>query len=176
MSEILIGRKSSYDFFDPNDYKLFLRKGEMITPKIAERLKQMGIRPSFVIEGLVEWMAMGEKKGKSKKGKVKAWARVEVGEGKFLINNKEANEYFPSIKLLDEILTPLKIANLEPQNHDIYVKVEGSSPKYNKHRRAIAFALAGALVCMANNDKSLIEALERQGYRHFCYRILSLPG
>ena len=162
MSEILIGKKASYDFFDPNTYKLFVRKGETITPQTAEKLRQIGVRPSQVVEELVEWMAIGKKK------RVKAWARIEEGQGKFLVNGKEAHEYFP----LDEILSPFRIANLDPKRYDIHVKVDGSIPKYKKHRRAIAFAVAGALVCMANNDKFLIEALERQGYRHFCYRIM----
>lgn len=169
MFESLIGEESSYDFFDPNTYELFLRKGDEISPKIAEELKQMDIRPSQVIEELVEWMAMS----KEVKHEVKAWARIEEeGEGKFLVNGKQARGYFSDKKDLGKVLEPLEIADLEQEHYDIHVKVDGSSPEHRRHLRAIAFAIAGAIVCMKDNDSSLAEALDSQGYRDFCYHIV----
>lgn len=164
-----IGKKASYDFFDPTDYKLFLRKGDTITPEIVEKLEQIGARPSQVVEELVEWMAMS----KEVKHEVRAWARIEEGEGKFLVNGKEAHGYFPFRRQLGEVLASLKIADLDPKHYDIRVKVDGSSPEHKRHRRAIAFAIAGALVCLTDNDSSLVSALDSKGYRHFCYSILS---
>ena len=166
MSEIVLGRKSSYDYFDVDTYRLFLRKGQRITLKVVEKLDQMGIHPSQVIEDLIVWMATGKKK------QVMAWAIVEAGEGKFLINGVEAHEYFVSQQQLDEVLTPFRIAGLDTADHDIRVKVEGSEAKHKRHRRAITVAIAGALVCSADRDKSLVAALEREGYRRFCYHIL----
>ena len=166
MAEILVEKKSSYDFFDSDTYRLFLRRGQKITPKVAEKLQQVGIRSSLVVEDLIVWMAIGKKK------QVVAWARIEAGEGRFLINGVEAHEYFVSQQQLDEILTPFRIAGLDPAGHDIRVKVKGSKAKHNRHRRAIAVAIAGALVCSADRDKSLVAALEREGYRRFCYHIL----
>jgi len=166
MAEILVGKKSSYDFFDSDTYRLFLRSGQKITPKVAEKLEKMGIRSSQVIEDLTVWMATGKKK------QVVAWARIEAGEGKFLINGVQAHEYFASQQQLDEILTPFRIAGLDSADHDIQVKVEGSKAKHKRHRRAITAAIAGTLVCSADRDKSLVSALEREGYRRFCYHIL----
>ena len=166
MFSILIGHKSSHDFFDPNDFGLFLRRGQKITPKVAEKLEKMGIRSSQVVEDLIVWMATGKKK------QVVAWARVGAGEGKFLINGVEAHEHFVSQQQLDEVLTPFRIAGLDTADHDIRVKVEGSEAKHKRHRRAITVAIAGALVCSADRDKSLVAALEREGYRRFCYHIL----
>lgn len=167
MSETLIGKRSSYDFFDPETYQVFVREGQKITPEIAEKLRRMGVDPSQVVEEFVEWMASGKKK------QVTAWARIEEGQGEFLVNGKEAYEYFPSRRQVDETLRPFGIANLDPKRYDIQVKVDGSKPEYKRHRRAIAFAIAGTLVCRANSDKSLVEALQRQGYPHSCYDILS---
>lgn len=56
-----------------------------------------------------------------------AKARVrltEIGTGKFLVNERGVNAYFPTFMLQELIMAPLKLTGQE-KNHDIFIKVIG---------------------------------------------------
>lgn len=54
-----------------------------------------------------------------------ARVRLSSGSGVFVVNDKEAKDYFGRIGDIDAILSPLRALGMEPEAYDITVKVMG---------------------------------------------------
>ena len=75
-----------------------------------------------------------------------ARVRVMSGEGRFIVNDKEGEVYFPRLGDLDAILAPLSAAGQEPAKYDITVLVKGGG--VTGQTDAVQLGLARALVKM----------------------------
>ncbi|OGO15847.1 MAG: 30S ribosomal protein S9 [Chloroflexi bacterium RBG_13_68_17] len=86
-----------------------------------------------------------------------ARVRVVKGSGKFVVNEKSVDEYFPRFGDLDVALAPLRTAGLEGQL-DVSAKVKGGG--VTGQATAVRHGLARALVAM---DENLRAALRGSG-------------
>ncbi len=77
-----------------------------------------------------------------------ARVRVIKGSGKFVVNEKVVEEYFPRFGDLDAAMAPLRVAGLEGQL-DISAKVQGGG--VTGQADAVRHGLARALVAMDEN-------------------------
>ena len=75
-----------------------------------------------------------------------ARVRVMSGEGRFVVNEKEGEVYFPRLGDLDNILSPLSAAGEERAKYDITVLVKGGG--VTGQTDAVQLGLARALVKM----------------------------
>jgi len=75
-----------------------------------------------------------------------ARVRVMSGEGRFIVNDKEGQVYFPRLGDLDAILAPLAAAGQERAKYDITVLVKGGG--VTGQTDAVQLGLARALVKM----------------------------
>jgi len=73
-----------------------------------------------------------------------ARVRVMTGNGRFLVNDKEAPVYFGRLGDLEGILSVLTAAGLESKSYDITVLVKGGGA--NGQAEAVKMGLARALV------------------------------
>lgn len=87
-----------------------------------------------------------------------ARVRLYKGKGEFLINDKEAKQYFPTLELQTIIEGPLKLTNLLGQFR-VSVKVRGGGPK--SQAEAVRLGIARALVVF---DKDLKKELKTAGF------------
>ncbi len=71
-----------------------------------------------------------------------ARVRIRPGEGKFLINEREIDDYFRVEPARQAVRTPLKVAGAE-RTYDIFVRVDGGGP--TGQSGAIMLGLARAL-------------------------------
>ena len=82
-------------------------------------------------------------------------ARIKVssGSGKFIINNKEHNKYFPSALYTKNFLKPLEITN-NLFKYDISINVNGSG--FSSQSNSIKIAIAKALVEIDSDLKQIL--------------------
>jgi small subunit ribosomal protein S9 len=75
-----------------------------------------------------------------------AVARVFLtkGEGKLLVNGKEANVYFPQKHVQSSILAPFQTVELEHGIYDIQVNVDGGG--FKGQAEAVRMAISRALI------------------------------
>jgi small subunit ribosomal protein S9 len=73
-----------------------------------------------------------------------ARVRLMSGSGKFTVNDKEAEVYFPRLGDLQAILAPLASVGQNPTSYDISVKVEGGG--VTGQTSAVQLGMARALV------------------------------
>jgi small subunit ribosomal protein S9 len=73
-----------------------------------------------------------------------ARVRVSSGSGKFIVNEKEAVQYFTRLGDLNDIMLPLRAAGEEPTAYDISVLVKGGG--VSGQTDAVKLGLARALV------------------------------
>lgn len=73
-----------------------------------------------------------------------ARVRVSSGSGKFIVNEKEAMQYFTRLGDLNDIMLPLRAAGEEPTAYDISVLVKGGG--VSGQTDAVKLGLARALV------------------------------
>ncbi|MDZ4712279.1 MAG: 30S ribosomal protein S9 [bacterium] len=88
-----------------------------------------------------------------------ATARIilKPGNGAITINNKEANQYFKTQNLYEEVLHPLKATNTIG-TFDVYVNVNGGG--YTGQAGAIKLGIARALV---ENNAEMKSVLRKEG-------------
>ncbi len=88
-----------------------------------------------------------------------ATARVHIkqGQGKILINGKEANTYFKTENLYQEVLHPLRVTN-SLGSYDVEVNVSGGG--FTGQAGAIKLGIARALV---HNNEELKSSLRKEG-------------
>ena len=87
-----------------------------------------------------------------------ARVRIRPGEGKFLINKKEINDFFSEDRDRDDSVAPLKATNTMT-SFDVFVNVRGGG--YTGQSGAILLGLARALKIY---DPSLEEILRKNNY------------
>ena len=75
-----------------------------------------------------------------------ARVRIMSGEGRFIVNEKEGEVYFPRLGDLEDILGPLSAAGEERAKYDITVLVKGGG--VTGQTDAVQLGLARALVKM----------------------------
>ncbi|MEW5940251.1 MAG: 30S ribosomal protein S9, partial [Chloroflexota bacterium] len=73
-----------------------------------------------------------------------ARVRLMSGSGKFVVNEKEAQDYFTRLGDLQAILAPLAAAGQNPKTYDITVTVEGGG--VTGQTSAVQLGMARALV------------------------------
>jgi len=88
-----------------------------------------------------------------------ARVRVMSGEGRFIVNDKEAQVYFPRLGDMEAILGPLAAAGQEPAKYDITVLVNGGG--VTGQTDAVKLGLARALVKM---NPSWVPAMRKGGF------------
>jgi small subunit ribosomal protein S9 len=84
--------------------------------------------------------------GVGRRKEATARVRVANGSGKFLVNEKEVNQYFTRLGDLSEILLPLTATGQERTGYDITVKVNGGG--VTGQTDAVKLGLTRALVKM----------------------------
>jgi small subunit ribosomal protein S9 len=84
--------------------------------------------------------------GVGRRKEATARVRVASGSGKFLVNEKEVNQYFTRLGDLNEILLPLSATGQERTGYDITVKVNGGG--VTGQTDAVKLGLTRALVKM----------------------------
>jgi len=84
--------------------------------------------------------------GVGRRKEATARVRVASGSGKFLVNEKEVNQYFTRLGDLNEILLPLTATGQEQTGYDITVKVNGGG--VTGQTDAVKLGLTRALVKM----------------------------
>lgn len=91
-----------------------------------------------------------------------AQVRLQTGKGSFVINGKEAKEYFSHAKPLHHVLTrPFGAVDLESGKFDISVVVKGGG--LTGQAEAIQLGIAKALVKMNEDLKSTLRRAELLG-------------
>ena len=84
--------------------------------------------------------------GVGRRKEATARVRIANGSGKFLVNEKEVNQYFTRLGDLNEILLPLTATGQEQTGYDITVKVNGGG--VTGQTDAVKLGLTRALVKM----------------------------
>lgn len=102
-------------------------------------------------------MAVQYYEGIGRRKESTARVRVMNGSGKFVVNEKPGNEYFPRIGDIEAILAPLQAAGENPDALDITVVVKGGG--VTGQTSAVQLGVARALVKM-NPD---LQPLMRKG-------------
>lgn len=88
-----------------------------------------------------------------------ARVRLMSGSGKFIVNDKEAQDYFTRLGDLQAILAPLASVGQNPATYDITVKVEGGG--VTGQTSAVQLGMARALVKINADWNS---AMRKGGY------------
>ena len=88
-----------------------------------------------------------------------ARVRLMSGSGKFVVNDKEAQDYFTRLGDLQAILAPLASVGQNPTSYDITVKVEGGG--VTGQTSAVQLGMARALVKLNADWNS---AMRKGGY------------
>lgn len=87
-----------------------------------------------------------------------ARVRVTPGSGKFVVNDKEAKEFFTRIGDMEDILRPFSAVGQSPASYDVSVKVEGGG--VTGQAESVRLGIARALQLM---DASWTAALRKNG-------------
>ena len=117
----------------------------------AKPIAAVGTRGKVVIGNKVYFWGTGRRK------KSVARVRITAGDGKFIVNDREVDEYFKETKDRHFVRTPLIAANIAG-NLDILVNVDGGG--YTGQSGALVQGLGRAL---ALYDISLRPALKEAG-------------
>lgn len=83
-----------------------------------------------------------------------ARVRIMTGTGKFLVNDKTGEEYFPRTGDLQLVIAPLDAAGENPNNLDITVQVKGGG--VTGQRDAVQLGVARALLLMNPDLRSTL--------------------
>lgn len=96
--------------------------------------------------------------GVGRRKEATARVRVMSGSGRFLVNDKPLEEYFPRLGDAESILRPLAVAGHDRAGLDVTVKVRGGG--VTGQADAVRLGLARALVKM---NPELVQAMRREG-------------
>jgi small subunit ribosomal protein S9 len=88
-----------------------------------------------------------------------ARVRVMSGEGRFVVNDKEGEVYFPRLGDLESILAPLSAAGMDRAKYDVTVVVNGGG--VTGQTDAVQLGLARALVKM---NQDWVSAMRKGGF------------
>jgi len=152
MWDALVGRKAKGDYYDPHTWEVFLRVGEVMDQAIVDRLDVWGLAAaeaglqglSVGDEGLGRWTGWGRYKSAI------ARAVLRPGSGELRVNGQPVWEYFKGApnkaksflrRLLEMVMVKQVLMRME-----VIVRVEGSSPVTMRQTKAVAHAIARALM------------------------------
>ena len=88
-----------------------------------------------------------------------ARVRVMSGEGRFVVNDKEGEVYFPRLGDLEAILAPLSAAGMDRAKYDVTVVVNGGG--VTGQTESVQLGLARALVKM---NPDWVSAMRKGGF------------
>ncbi len=88
-----------------------------------------------------------------------ARVRIMAGSGRFIVNDKEAPDFFNRLGDLETILAPMKAAGQEPKTFDITVIVNGGG--VTGQTDSVQLGLARALVKMNPEN---VSAMRKGGF------------
>lgn len=103
-------------------------------------------------------MAVQYYEGVGRRKEATARVRVMSGSGRFVVNEKPLEVYFPRLGDVDSILRPLAVTGYDRAGFDITVKVEGGG--VTGQADAVRLGLARALAKM---NPELVQMLRREG-------------
>jgi small subunit ribosomal protein S9 len=98
-----------------------------------------------------------EKIGIGRRKTAVASVRLRPGSGKFTVNDKKIDEYFPLELQRNTILSPLKTCNLSLEKYDVFVRVKGGG--LEGQTIATRLGIARALVGEDDNRKHDLKAM-----------------
>jgi small subunit ribosomal protein S9 len=98
------------------------------------------------------WLGTGRRKSSI------ARVRIKPGQGKFVVNKKELNEYFRREQDQKAVLAPLKAVNAE-NSFDVFINVRGGGTTGQS-----GAALLGIARALKNYDESYVHALRDSGH------------
>ncbi len=102
------------------------------------------------------YYALGRRKSST------ARVRLMNGKGKITVNDKDVHEYFADSKyLLNELMRPFAVLELEQNKYDISAKVNGGG--HAGQADAIRLGVAKAMVLMNEDLKSTLRRAELLG-------------
>jgi small subunit ribosomal protein S9 len=104
-------------------------------------------------------MAVQYYEGIGRRKESSARVRLMSGSGKFVVNDKPAEEYFPRLGDLQAILAPLQTANENREQLDISVVVKGGG--VTGQTSAVQLGVARALLKM---NPDLRAAMRKSGF------------
>jgi len=97
--------------------------------------------------------------GVGRRKEATARVRIMAGTGKFTVNEKTIEAYFPRVGDVDRIVAPLKIVGENPSQLDITVVVDGGG--VTGQSGAVQLGVARALVLM---NPDMRQALRKGGF------------
>jgi small subunit ribosomal protein S9 len=104
-------------------------------------------------------MAIQYYEGVGRRKESTARVRVMIGSGKFIVNDKPIEEYFPRVGDMDQVMAPIDVAG-EPRNQlDVTVLVKGGG--VTGQRDAVKLGIARALLKM---NPDLRPAMRKGGF------------
>jgi small subunit ribosomal protein S9 len=104
-------------------------------------------------------MAIQYYEGVGRRKESTARVRVMTGSGKFIVNDKPIEEYFPRVGDMDQVMAPIDVAG-EPRNQlDVTVLVKGGG--VTGQRDAVKLGIARALLKM---NPDLRPAMRKGGF------------
>ncbi len=104
-------------------------------------------------------MAVQYYEGVGRRKESSARVRLMSGSGKFVVNDRPAEDYFPRLGDLQAILAPLQAANENREQLDISVVVKGGG--VTGQTSAVQLGVARALLKM---NPDLRSAMRKSGY------------
>lgn len=87
-----------------------------------------------------------------------ARVRLKSGTGSFLVNGRTVDEFFPTLRDLNEAKAPLALLEV-PDTYDVLANVHGGGP----HGQAGALSL-GVARALKNANPALFERLRQSGF------------
>jgi small subunit ribosomal protein S9 len=97
--------------------------------------------------------------GVGRRKEATARVRVMTGSGKFIVNEKPAEEYFPRVGDMETIVAPFQTVGYDRATYDVTVKVLGGG--VTGQTDSVKLGLARALVKMS---PELVPALRKGGF------------
>lgn len=161
MKEVKVMAKSPishYTFYDPENFRIIVEKGQEINAEAGERLKQLGLYDVAVKAPDMSVTKQGVKIGIGRKKSALAEVRMKAGRGKIevTVNGKPLERGF------EQILQVFEIAGLNESEWDLQGEVNGSPNSTRNQIRALQHAVAGA-IAKWHPEKSQI--LRNNGFR-----------
>ncbi len=104
-------------------------------------------------------MAVQYFEGVGRRKESTARVRVMTGSGRFVVNDKTAEAYFPRTGDMETVVSPIKAASQEVTNYDITVVVHGGG--VTGQADAVKLGLARALAKM---DPDMAVAMRKGSY------------
>jgi len=152
--DALVGRKAKGDYYDPKTWEVFLRAGEVMDQAVVDRLDVLDLAAA---EAKLQGLLIGWGRYKSAVAK----AVLRPGSGELRVNGQPVWEYFKGApskargflrRLLELDMAKQVLAEMEG-----IVQVKGSSPTTMRQAKAVAHAIARALMDYNSGWRKLLK-------------------